>query len=225
MNVSVVVPFRPDSPERIRAWAWARLRWKELLGPGGEIIECDSGSDVFNRGASINQGVAQVEHPTLVIADADTVASDWETGVEAASDGHWTIAHAEARYHQLTYEGTLFLLACHPCWPLPSPAEIQFGWKPGITSMSGVLVMPTAAFRHVGGFDERFGIGGWGGEDLAFQITMDKLWEPHRRTAGFCLHLDHPRGLEYKSPGWPHNALLLERYREWFIGTPGFERP
>ena len=62
MNVSVVVPFRPDSPERIRAWAWSRLRWKELLGPGGEIVEADAGGAEFNRARSINLGVRQADH-------------------------------------------------------------------------------------------------------------------------------------------------------------------
>lgn len=221
LPVSVIVPLRPNSPERARAWAWCRHRWVDLIGDNGEIIEIDSGDEPFNRGRSINLGVRSATHPVLVIADADTVVS--HCCVDAALDGHWSICHRRNSYFSLIPEGTLFVQACDPRGELPNPRELQFGWSPGVTSDSGVLTMPKAAFDHVGGMPEAFV--GWGGEDVAFRIKMDKLWEPHRRPDGWALHLWHPRGSEYKSPGWPANAVLLDQYREWEAGTPGFDQP
>ncbi len=222
--LSIITPYRSDDAERTRNWEWCHRRWQALLPTAGLVI-CDSGHEPFNRGASINLGVENWAGDVLVIADADVAVSsgDVAAAVEAAYSGQWVIAYAEDGYHTLTVEATERLLAADPAGRLPVPYDGPWTCLDRVESVSGVLAMPRGAFERAGGFDTRWD--GWGGEDRAFAITLDMVWGPPARTPGPLLHLWHPRGLDFRSPGWPANAALLERYREWQLGTPGFGDP
>lgn len=220
MTVSLIVPYRPVGLERPRNWAWCQARWETLL-PDAKLVVCDSGDDPFNRGRSINQGVERSEGDLLIIADADTAISDVADLLALATTGAWVIGYDW--YYTLQPEPTGRLLAYDPADPLPDPAVLGCTDPDRVRSVSGVLAMPREAFEQAGGFEE--GWRGWGCDDRAFAIVMDKEWGHHARVDGWALHLWHPRGLDFQSPDWPHNAALLERYREWELGTPGFFDP
>ena len=223
MTVSVIVPFRGDNGQRDRIWVWLHERL-DAFWWSDEVVTSDSGHEPFNRAASINEGVAKCSGDVLVINDADTAAHmAWSVPIMGAlKNGTWTIGHEPGAYCSLGAAATEMVLAMTPWVTLPAPSELPITEPERCTSDSGVVILPRQLFERAGGFDERYL--GWGCEDVAFRIVMEHEVGPPART-GFTYHLHHPRGLEFKAPEWPANAILLERYREWAAGTPGFERP
>lgn len=200
--ISIVVPYRPDFAERTRVWSWCSAHWRALLSTA-EIIEADSGHQPFHRAASINEGVRKASGSRLIIADADTVVSN-AVGLFVGLEGpRWFIGYEAERYFTLGEEQTEQVLTrAHP-GRLPPPPPRTFG----ITSWSGVLGLHRSQFV---GFDERFD--DWGWEDRAFVHAMDTLHGPHARVDGYALHLWHPRGAEWASPGIKDRENLWRRY-------------
>ncbi|MES1975764.1 MAG: galactosyltransferase-related protein [Pseudomonadota bacterium] len=207
--ISLVVPYRSDGTERARNWEWCRRRWLALL-PNARLVECDSGHEPFNRGASINLGVANSFGDVLVIADADTVVSDVDAAVGIAETGGWSIAYDRDAYWTLTPQATERVLVTDPGGALSEPWALGVTDQDRMTAFSGVLVMPRAAFDAANGFDET--LVGWGYDDSCFYVAMDTLWQPHKRAPGFALHLHHPRGLDYASPHIDANKARYEQY-------------
>jgi N-terminal domain of galactosyltransferase len=205
--ISLIVPFRPDGGQRDRVWAWCRAHWRACL-PGLEIVEADSGHTSFHRGASINQGVQEALGDQIVIADADTVVSNVEGLFRALTGPRWLIGYSAERYFTLTAEQTDQILTRAAPGFLPPPPPRAFG----ITSWSGVLGITRKAFRSAGGFDERFA--DWGWEDRAFVHAADTILGPHARIDGYALHLWHPRGPDWASPGLQERQHLWQRYRD-----------
>lgn len=201
--ISIVVPFRPTE-ERMRLWQWCRAHWAAMI-PGAEILDADSGHEPFSRSASINLGVANTQGDKIIVADADTVISN-VVGLYVALEGpRWLIGYGLERYYTLDAEQTARLLDRSPSRRLPEPPPRAFG----ITSWSGVLGFRRAQFV---GFDERFD--DWGWEDRAFVHAMDTVNGPHARVEGYALHLWHPRGQEWASPGIKDREALWRRYAD-----------
>lgn len=212
VSVSLVIPYRPDGGLRAASLEWCLRFWAARL-PGAEVVVCDAGGEPFSRAASLNRGAASAIGDLLVLADADTVTDDPAGLLEVAKGGHWVIGHAEGCYWRLPDEASRRLMRVDLAEQLPHPASLGCNDTHRMTSVSGVLAMPRAAFEKVGGLDARFM--GWGGEDRAFAWVLDAVWGPHRRTGGHALHLWHPE------QGWPDNPCgddswtLEARYRAW----------
>jgi hypothetical protein len=129
---------------------------REFWSPYGPIRFFDSGHVVFNRAASRNKAVAAAEHAgqtKLVITDADCVPEP--DALEAA----W--AESDDTAVHLPYTTCL----THTADGEPA-AELGF-------TCGGVYVTTVAAWRAVGGQDERFNL--WGPEDFAFMLAHRTL--------------------------------------------------
>lgn len=199
MEVSVVVPFRPDprvhgtcrlvdGAPREQIWGWLRRRW-EILHPGYEIVECEPAGGVMNRAQARNRGAEDASGDILVFADAD-VAAEWHqihaAVTEIVAGASWVVAYRE--YIQLDGPDTRDLLAKPPDSGLKRPRVARWATT---ESNAGMLVVTRAAFELVRGYDERFVKWGW--EDWAIANALETLCGPQRRTNGFVLHLHHPR--------------------------------
>ena len=215
MSWSVIVPFRGDRAERDRNWAWCRSRLKWQMGCLGEaeLIEADSGDEVFNRARSRNVGASQAKGDLLVFMDADGANDNWiDAGLEVHKNGGWVVCYrAPDGYVALTRESTEWLLRTPRTWrPLDEPGYAASDERSH--SYAGCLVCSAEDFALVGGYDERFN--GWGYEDDAFREAMETVVAPHKRTEGFHLHLWHPHveSERFNQPHIAENKALAESY-------------
>lgn len=215
MNFDVIIPFWPDEEgHRRRLYNWVHDRWLHLYGEDLKMITASGWPcDPFNRARARNDGASSAKTNVLVFADADTIPIKEyvDEAVAIAADGHWAIAYGKDRYYNLTEDATEVYLDKDPWVEIVEPGEGEYEHK--VTSFSGIIAVPREAFGRIGGYDERFE--GWGWEDNAFQITLDRRWGKHVRVDGFVNHLWHPRGeASFDTPGELANrALFQKEYR------------
>lgn len=215
-RLSILVPYRPGEPWRDRAWqVGVRPAWQRYVQAfGAELLVESPGAGAhpgeFNHPLAINRARARASGDVLVIADADT-AFDPDSWVAAAigrivTGAHWVLPE---EYWQLSAAQTQGKLGASGEW-VDDPSRAD--WVGYAASWSGVVVVTSAAFDEVGGYDERWAW--WGSDDAAFSKCMDTLVGPAVRLLGRCLHHWHPRPAEHHY-GHPHHAeqhALQERY-------------
>lgn len=217
-DVSVLIPWRKGNVERETIFRWTQLRWLDLL-PEAELVVASDDSEPFNRSRARNTAFANSMGDVLVIADADTIVPDQgaiERAIKAAEAGEWVLPYDI--YYNASQPLTARLLGRRPSVVVPEPEPEQ--WEFRLTdSISGVLVLPRAAFEAVGGYDENFE--GWGFEDRAFADALGTLWAPLTRLPGFVVHLWHPvaPGDGFANPEIHANQRRWMQYRR-AVGNP-----
>jgi hypothetical protein len=133
--------------------------------------------------------VARTTRDIVVVADADVLVEP--AVLHAAIDdvrlrGGWAVPFDREEWVD---EMVTTLLTAAPAstdiaMPIGRPAENE-------AVAFGVVVLPRAAWEHVGGQDERFV--GAGHEDQAFACALDTMWSPVRRLSGRLVHLHRER--------------------------------
>ena len=68
--ISVLIPFRPDHPSRVRSFHWILQFYRELL-PDAEICVGTCKTQLFSKSRAVNQAAKQATRDIFVIADAD----------------------------------------------------------------------------------------------------------------------------------------------------------
>ena len=73
MRISLLVPFRADSPidSRNASWSWVRRRWQYILPEAELCVGTDEGQP-FSKTVAVNDAYRQSHGDMLVIADADS---------------------------------------------------------------------------------------------------------------------------------------------------------
>ncbi len=206
MTVQICVPYRPDTPERARAWAWCEARWQALY-PTWPIVVGSCGDGNWNIAEALNDALRQATGDIVMLMGADVALNEVtvDLAVVAALDGRWVLPAGTLL--RVSQGATTSLLSSTPGAPLSgSVAGIRqacgFGWGP--------IVAPTALLRAVGGWDERFR--GHGGEDDAFAVCASTL-------AGPPVQLGHDVHLLWHPPAavdqaqYAANLALLARYQ------------
>jgi hypothetical protein len=203
-GLSLLVPFRDDlTAGRADNWAWLRQYWEAAL-PAAEIVLGDAPGVPFSKTCALNAAFRRSTGDVIVLLDADCYieaavitdcAHEIRQGRERVPvEPVWFIPYRHL--FRLTGDATLTLIASDPADPYPflSPPDII---DIGPSSGSGfghwfgalIQIMPREAFQLVHGMDPRFR--GWGGEDVAFVLTLDTLFGPHRLTVNQVLTLWH----------------------------------
>ena len=207
-KISLLVPFNPSDPQRVRVWNWLRKYWHFNL-PGCEIVmgrdkASEGEKKPFSKTTAVNDAFRKSTGDIIVIMDADTYIE--ETVVEhcaarirlarKAGVRVWFVPYRQI--YRLTRDCTTDVLDSDPKHPLrfssPPPAEcIEDGAGSALGHKYGALIqiMPREAFEMVGGMDCRFR--GWGGDDVSFMKAVDTLWAVHTNTPNDVLHLWHPK--------------------------------
>ena len=197
-KIPVFIPFRSDHGKRaenwlyIEAFVWDRIDWTE-------IVMGESPDGPFNISAARNDAAAKIDWDVAIFADADSFVRTHELET----------AVAEA---QLTRQ----VILPHSRWVNVDQDEmVQFMMKeylpynpertivPG--TKSSVLVIPREAYDAVNGYDERFR--GWGWEDTAFHLAVERLYKPFIQFEGNVWHLEHERPDADINRGFDENAI------------------
>lgn len=211
--ISVLVPYRPDGGQREETWQWLKQRWLSMGAAVELIAESDDGGahpGEFNHPLAINRAAAVAQGSVLVIADCDT-AFDPGWVLRAAikiqsGDAAWVLPLS---YEKLDKASTAAVLKQDPAEPI---TRYRTEWIGTAVNWSGIVVVPRLAFQRCGGYDER--IAWWGGDDIAFGLTMDALWGPHLRLPGRAMHLWHPQPKRetYGHERHADQQALVDRY-------------
>jgi hypothetical protein len=231
-KITLLVPFRADSPHRTRVWQWLMRYWKHEL-PEAELIVCTDDSRPFCKTAALNRGFEKANGDIIVLLDADCyirgqvirdcagkIRSSRRRGIPL-----WYVPYR--RFYRLSETASRQLLASDPADPVrfPDPPAHDDVEQPETASAGhwwGALIqiMPREAFAETGGMDERFR--GWGGEDVSFMIATDTLYGKHKTSNNPVCHVWHPtitdpaKGLsrlwEYQQSAGP-NDYLAKQYR------------
>lgn len=205
--ISLLIPFGSNDKRRREIFLWVLARW-QCLHPDLEICLGSSDLDNFNRSEARNRAFDMSTGDLLVISDADTFTTpdNVEAAIQMVEAGvPWVIAHHT--YYSLAEPFTDQLLHGPPDVAM-HPSIWVSNWKMVQKSQAGVLVMPRDAFERAGGYDERFQ--GWGYEDNAFAVRLDREWGQNERTSGNMFHLWHDPGENFSQPHIKENERLLE---------------
>lgn len=199
MDLSVLIPWRPDGGQRDDVFRYLLPKWRET---GAQIcIGTDSGSGPFNCAEAQNNAFFQAKHDNLVMFGADMFPDLGVMNYAAqagATGARWVpLFESTAYYSKLSTDQIL------TGDPLASddPFEVSYPY------CEGVLGLNRAAYIEAGGMDERFR--GWGAEDSAFRHTLKCLYgdrEPLPATLWCLWHAGEHRVLG------PENRALVDSY-------------
>ncbi|HNJ81474.1 MAG TPA: hypothetical protein PLK38_07930 [Methanoregulaceae archaeon] len=178
-DAQVAIPWRP-TPDRIPAFKRCTKYWRDH---GFPVITADSDpSRPFLCNAGRNNAIAQVTTDVIISADGDTIPEDITQICQAVE-----------------------IVAEHPdtvVWPFTTYCYL-FAWEVGHHDLStarvvhaldgmsaGIVVFSRATFADLGGYDEGFVPGAWGGDDRAFHLAAETL-HPFCRLPGRVYSFDH----------------------------------
>lgn len=166
MDVSVLIPWRPDGGQRDDVFRYLVPLWRAT---GAQIcIGTDTGSGPFNAAMAQNNAFRQAENDVLVMYGADQLPDPLalETALAALSGGRnaWLPLYSQTGYY--SEETTREILA----GTRPEGFELDYT----LPFCTGVLGLTRDAYVATGGQDERFS--GWGYEDAAFRQTLAGLF-------------------------------------------------
>ncbi len=168
MNLSVLIPWRSEQPDRVAAWNFNRARWdKSAL----QVCVADDGrtEGTFSVARAVNRARRQATGDALVIYGADHIPPDSERIawiLTRLQRFPWTLVYAATR--AINEGGTYRVL--HQGMAAEFAAEMRFTW---VGCCYGIIAMRSEVFDDVGGMDERFE--GWGAEDTALRVALQAL--------------------------------------------------
>ncbi len=179
---TVLVPYRPDTPERVGNWERVRGQWE-----GWHVITADSDGEDFGRAQAINRAAAEAgEWDALVVVDCDLLLEDVTQAVVALEFARRIKGYilCYTRFYYLDEDASQVVRAGE----VPSPEMAYYSL---LGTWLGTFAIHREAWDAAGGFDERFT--SWGGEDGAFVQRLDDAHVRRDRVSGGCYHLAHPK--------------------------------
>lgn len=204
--ISVLIPFRPDHPSRVRSFHWILQFYRELL-PDAEICVGTCKTQLFSKSRAINQAAKQATRDIFVIADADMFYDPHiiKQAVNLLDRAAWVIPYKQVL--DISENSTKQLLAAKPHWPVKMHLEVK---QRTPRTVGGINVVPRKHFEAVGGWDERFV--GWGGADDAFFCALETMCGRHKRLDHFIYHLWHKPLKAKSNPNYAYNYSLAMQY-------------
>ena len=211
----VIIPFRPDSPERSDALGWVKRRWKQRgCVP---IISTDRNEHPWCKAAAIDHAIkflSRGEMPEqIIIGDADCWTDRiGKDTVPLLNEWHdWGTPHR--RVVRLSREYTRQIIV-NDEWPELDRSNVEEWPYTALRAAGGVVILKREVWDRVP-MDPRFL--GWGFEDIAWWYALRTLVGIPWRGKADLFHLWHPRQesmdrTERSINGNPANAELAERY-------------
>lgn len=216
---SVLIPWGGCDPHRLNALRWVTARY-ETLGWQVQLGTCPDGP--WCKAAAVADALQHATSDRLVIADADAWCDQIVEAVAALDTHQWAIPHRLV--HRLSLAATEGLLAGGGP-PVPPPASALDNPPYYGTIGGGIVAIRRDTYEQIP-MDPRFR--GWGGEDHAWGIALQKLAGRRWQGTGHLLHLWHPpqpEAPEVRGPRArqtipdPANRALDRRYRDAKVST------
>jgi hypothetical protein len=210
LKLSFLIPYQSNGDkDRRRAFEFVKARIAHLW-PDAEICigKDDSGVSGYSKPRMINNAARKATGDILVIIDADVIcpreAIDQAVRLIESGEANWVIPFGSVK--RLSGKSTNKLLAGNPDTDVYPDEAVGGSQGPG-----AINVLPRAAWKAVGGYDE--GFKDWGVEDAAFVFALDKIYGVHTRLDEHeAYHLWHNRltGMRRKE-----NSLRFKRYKQF----------
>lgn len=175
--ISVLVPFRSDNGQRDILWNHCRKLWSVL--PVELVIGEDPLTDhPFSFARGINNAASKATGNIFIVFGADQLP-DWdriEWAAQQLETHQWCALYANTTGYGQT--STNAILSGY------LPDRVPHGsWAPFCT---GIIAVRAESWVN---FDERFE--GWGGEDVAWRMTLEALYGPAPEPTGTLKCLFH----------------------------------
>lgn len=204
MKLTVAFPYRDSGCEwRAKSFPLVREAFARIL-PDAEYIIADTEHDAFNRAASRNYAVECAGDGIVILADTDMLPDERGliSAINAAEYGGYHIPFS--KYCALSQSATNTFFNGRV-----NPARLQVTHS-STKCNAGTIVILCDEWRRFGGMDERFS--GWGFEDTAFALVVNKLAGGVKRHCGTTYHLWHPSDCKPKTEQYQRNEALFREY-------------
>jgi glycosyltransferase involved in cell wall biosynthesis len=190
-NVSLIIAYRPDQGPRDQIFKHVRRFYAKYF-PKMEICIGESDTELFNKSQAINRAAKRARGDILVIVDADVIFAPTiiSKSIELLENSPLIIPFQ--RIHYINETNTKKILETGQLWPINGGADnfVVDATNGNYEYISLVNVIKRETFEAIGGYDERFY--GWGGEDDAFNVTVNTMCGNHIRLNQDVYHLWHP---------------------------------
>lgn len=197
MDVSILIPWRPDGGQRDRVFEYLLPLWEQT---GAQVcVGEDDPTGPFNCARAQNRAFRLAKHDKLVMFGADQLPelTVLTQACDRLDNEPWFPLFNRTAYY--SKDSSARIMSGKPCQD--EPFEEQYPY------CEGVLALTRTAYHRTGGMDERFS--GWGAEDSAFRHTLYKLYgdpAPFEATLRCLWHSGEHRVLG------PQNRALVDAY-------------
>lgn len=207
--ISILIPFR-DTGDRKKQFEWLQKRWATEFPEAEVIVESDDGKDPFSKTMAVNNCYRKATSDILALVDADCWV-DPKILIKAAEEiraGNASWVRPCKTVYRLTKSFTMKIVASDKkSFPKVDPEKDTERITPNV---GAVTVFSRKQFEAVGGMDERFR--GWGWEDSAFNMVLDKKFGKAQIWDNIVYHFWHPRlRSDTNRPIWPGQTNTNEK--------------
>jgi hypothetical protein len=201
MAVAVVVPCRLDDEHREAAWQWVSNRYADHH-PDWQVVTGAGPDGPWVKALAVAEALGKTDADLIVLADADCWTEGLSWAVQKLAEWPWVIPHHYV--HRLTQEATHAVLNGAPL----GGATAQHPYK-GYAG-GGFMALRRDVYEQVP-LDPRFV--GWGQEDSAWHLALQKVAGQGIRGTADCWHLYHPpQPRMSRQYGSEASQALLDRY-------------
>jgi hypothetical protein len=212
-GVSVVIPWRPDGDDRLRALAYVLDRLTREHPTFDVVLGETDHEGPWCKAAAVKAGLARTRGDLVVVHDADVYTTGLAAAVRAVGEGApWAVPHWHV--HRLTAAATARVLTGGPLEGTIGESVHRRLDRPSYVGYAGggITVLPRATYARVP-LDPRFV--GWGQEDESWEHALTTLAGSCWRGQADLWHLWHPPQQRMTSRwGNPEGAELGMRYEQ-----------
>jgi predicted glycosyltransferase involved in capsule biosynthesis len=214
-KISLLIPFR-NLEQRLDQFVWLEQRWRSLGDDFEIIVSEDDGVDPFSRSVAVNNAYKRSTADILAVVDADLWLDPqiFLDAVKFITNNPKSWVRPCTDVYRIKKEITAEIIKQSPNDEFPNITE-EHCHRISVAT-GGVCIFSRKQFETVGGMDPRFR--GWGGEDNAWNIIMDRTFTDAQRWNKNLYHLWHPRNRDDQGkPAYPGqkttNEHLLQEYK------------
>lgn len=204
-RLSIIIPFESEDEHRKNILQYSLNRYKQIIPEAEVLVSSDGVPDKWIKGKAVNEGVKKAKGDIILIIDSDVILpyrKIIEMLKKIDNKGFICIKGDKIDINEQDTKdlisGNKLLIDCD--------YEKRMQWN------KAVFCMTKTNFKN---YDERFE--GWGGEEIAFYITLEKHFGKPKLIKSNFYHLWHEvqdTKQDYKTNILNKNKALLGEYKK-----------